>query len=978
MSQLDTDTGPSQALPTVSARLVAIRVKSANKNIFRALLSLSSANLLIRLMGLVNIVIVTARFGQGPEMDAYFVASALPTLLAQLLASSLEASVIPIYSGLRTKGGREKASRFYSTILNLLIIGVILLTAVMFIFREPLLHISAPGTDQGVLAQTVALAPLVFPVLVLMLLNSYMEFLLNAEGTFGWPAYAGLLVPLITATFVLLMGNQSGVFAIGLGTLVGQGVQLCVIVFRARRSNLKYYFLLDFGMPEIQAVVKRALPSLSGGIIALASPLVDQIFASYQTEGTIAAINNALKISSVATGVIFAAAGRAALPYLSAQVAMKDMKAFKGTLRLYLWGVSIVTLFVSVFMIVFSHLIVSILFHHGAFSDEDVNRTAITLAGFAIGLVPMAMGFILSRAFLALGRNRLMMFVTLLSVILNAIFDAIFGRLWQSFGIAFATSLYYICSTVFLIFVLSRSIGKLDFLKPPPELWNAVWKTGLEPYYDKWLAWQENNIESQGISPSEFYQVISRWLLVVIVFAAGIYGSIANGLLTVRAAFGSIVLLYLLRYQYALLLAWASLNAFIGSPLPFFNGNNLLSGLTLPTFLLLFYLPTRIALKRMRALPFLFILLLWILLTVWFSPMPSASEFLTSWSIMFDFFGVCVLVILIIDSQKRLLSFIDVIHIPAIFIALYGIWGYITHTIGILDPSTGNFRVTSIFTQTPPGLALYLSIIIPLTIYRIWTLQGLKRLGSIAVLILFAATIALTFSRGPLIIIPLSSLIIIPLLPVKRARTVMLLSYVVLALLSILAAIVFHLSIFDRFLNSDLTSLNGRTDLWAALLSHFDPTRLQGYGFQASDLLLAKLQVSSGTTGVVGTVAHNLYLEIMYNYGLIGLLFLLLTFVVQGASLLHQWFITKSVQRRFLLALVLWALISATLQCFEVNDLWDISQISVYFFIVLALPFAVCWMKEEPNSENLESVDTVAIKEGIASSKAEQAYLSYV
>src|SRR6202011_464559 len=112
-----------------------------------------------------------------------------------------------------------------------------------------------------------------------------------------------------------LMGNRSGVFAIGLGTLAGQCVQLCVISFRASKAKLKYYFILDFRMPEIQAVATRALPTLSAGVMALASSLVDQIFASYQAEGTIAAINNALKISSVATGVIFAAAGRAALPY---------------------------------------------------------------------------------------------------------------------------------------------------------------------------------------------------------------------------------------------------------------------------------------------------------------------------------------------------------------------------------------------------------------------------------------------------------------------------------------------------------------------------------------------------------------------------------------------------------------------------------------------------------------------------------------
>jgi murein biosynthesis integral membrane protein MurJ len=956
MSQLNTNTNLSQAAKTSSARLVAVRVKSANKHIFRALLSLGSANLLVRLMGLVNTIIVTARFGQGPDMDAYFVASTLPTLLAQLLAASLESSVIPVYAALRTKGGRDKASRFFSTILNLLIIGTIVLTTVMLIFREPLLHISAPGTDSGVLTRTVGLAPLIFPVLAFVILNSYMECLLNTEGQFGWPAYAGLLVPLTTAAFVLLMGNRSGVFAIGLGTLVGQWVQLGVILFRAHKAKFKYMPILDFQMPEIKSLAIVAWPTLLGGVISIASPLIDQIFASYQTEGTIATINNALKISSVATGVIFAAAGRAALPFLSAQAAMKDMKAFKGTLRLYLWGVSIVTFFISIFMMVFSHFIITILFHRGAFSDTDVDRTAITLTGFAIGLVPMAIGFILSRAFLALGKTRFLMSVTLTSIFLNVIFDAIFGRIWQSFGIAFATSLYYFCSMGILIFVLHKSIGKLDFLKPPPELLNAVWKAGLEPYYNKWLVWQEANIEAQGISLHEFYQVVLRWLLIVIIFTAGIYGSIANALLTVRVAFGSIIILCLLRYQYLLLLAWAALNAFIGSPLPFFNGNNLLSGLSLPTFLLLFYLPTRVAFKRMTALPFLFSLLLWILFSVWFSPI-TPNTFLASWSIMFDFFGVCVLVILLIDSQKRLLTFIDVIHIPAIFIALYGMWGYFTRTIGILDVSSGAFRVTSIFTQTPPGLALYLSIILPLTIYRIWMLQGLKRFGGIAVLALFAATIALTFSRGPLISIPLSSVLIIPFIPVKKARSVFLLSYLIGSVLIITVSIILHVAIFDRFLNSDLGSLNGRTALWEALLSHFDPIRLQGYGFQASDTLLAKLQVSSGTTGVVGTVAHNLYLEIMYNYGLIGLILLLLTFIVQGISLLRLWFLTKSVQHRFLLALVLWALISVTIQCFGINDLWDISQIGVYFFIVLALPFATCWIQKEPHSAYSESID---------------------
>ena len=73
-------------------------LKSANTKIFRALLSIASAALLIRVMGMFNQVVITARFGEGAAMDAYFVASALPIMIAQLLSSAIEASVIPVFA----------------------------------------------------------------------------------------------------------------------------------------------------------------------------------------------------------------------------------------------------------------------------------------------------------------------------------------------------------------------------------------------------------------------------------------------------------------------------------------------------------------------------------------------------------------------------------------------------------------------------------------------------------------------------------------------------------------------------------------------------------------------------------------------------------------------------------------------------------------------------------------------------------------
>ena len=94
----------SGSLRTTGLRMAAMPAKSVHKQIFRALLTFSSATLLVRVFGMLNQIVVTRRFGAGATMDAYFVASTLPLLMATLLSASIESSVIPVYTQVRAQG----------------------------------------------------------------------------------------------------------------------------------------------------------------------------------------------------------------------------------------------------------------------------------------------------------------------------------------------------------------------------------------------------------------------------------------------------------------------------------------------------------------------------------------------------------------------------------------------------------------------------------------------------------------------------------------------------------------------------------------------------------------------------------------------------------------------------------------------------------------------------------------------------------
>jgi putative peptidoglycan lipid II flippase len=922
----------TQVVTTISGHLPTTRAKSINRQIFRALFSLASAALLVRVMGMFNQVVVSGRFGAGPRMDAYFVASALPILLAQLLASAIEASIVPTYAHVRRQGTKEEATRLFSTLLNLMILSSLLITLVMFLLRTQLIALTAPGSPTKVIELAINLTPFIFPVFFLMVVVNYLECILNTEGQFGWPAYAGMLVPFTTALLVFSMGKALGVTMLCLGMVLGLCLQLCVFVIRARRAGLVYRFVLDIRNPQMASIASAAWPVLLGALISQAGPLIDQIFASFLAAGSISALSYSLKLIGVFTGVIFVSVGRAALPYLSRQASMNDLKGFKETFRLYSWIVGLGTLLLSIFVIAFSHLLVHVLFQRGSFTADDATRTTNTFIGLAVGLAPMSFGFIAYRAFSALGKTRVLMRLTLINILLNALFDYFFSRLWQSEGIALATSAMYVCSMLMLLFALRHEIGELNILTPPIEIVVVMRRVGAT----FGLSYGQAAASPYSI-PYTVQRQIIRLSIVISVFTAGVAFTLINSLYTLRAALASVVMLALIRYNYWLVLLWVLVNAPNGMPI--FRGTNILIALTVPTLLLMPAMPIKQTIQRLPALAILFAFLLWDFAGISISPI-GLGPFLTAWFLQLDCLAVAILTLNVINTRRRLLGCIDVLLLVTTLIALYGIYGYFTRQNILIDPATGLTRIISIF-NAAPGLALLLSLVIPVAIYRMYTLQGFKRIIPLAVVIILLVATALTFTRTTDIALPVSLIIMACFIPSRKVRNSLFGGLVVIAAVVFLLSTIGNFPILGRLFNSDLGTLNGRTVLWQAVLLHFDPAQLLGNGLRASDYLLSGLHVGVNGQGIIGTSPHDLFLGTLFDNGIVGAILLVSTFItliinlVKGAR-------TAIGEHRVLFAVAIAALVNLLIQSFDSNDFWN-QAISVYIWIIMALPFALSW-----------------------------------
>lgn len=925
-------------------RLGAMGSGAINRRVVRALLNLISAALLLRIGGMVNQVVVSADFGAGAAMDAYFVATAFPLLLVQLLSSALEAAVIPVYSRLRLSSDLEAASRLLSTLLNGLILATGLLVLVLLWLRQPLIFLSAPGLDSDRQQQAVILASLLDLALPLSLVIGLLEAVLNAEGQFGWPAYAGLLVPLTTALLTLVGGKTWGITILCFGSLLGTSLQLIVVGVRSRRAGLRYRLVLDVSNPDLRLILCAVWPVLLGALITQAGPLVDQIFASTLPTGSISALNYALKLVSILIGVIFVSAGRAVLPYLARQAALGDPNyhAFKGTLRLYLWGVGFCTLILSLLLLLLGRPCVAILFQHGAFSAADTIQTVIILSGFLPGLVPMASNFLLSRAFNALGETRIPMYMALVSIGANAFFDLLFAHFWQGLGIALATSTVSLVTSLLLLILLRRRIGPLQIWYIPPEFHTFVDRfrsSRMQRCLKSWKNWLGRSFYTRNYRQGLLFLGVTLVALLISVLA-----TLHDALVTLRICLGLSLLLSSLRYPFVLLLAWASLDVCIGSSLAFFNGNNLDLLLILPLLCLLPILPWKRIIRRMPSLCWLTLFLGWVLLGLNLSPL-APGAFLTLWlSILASSVGVSALTVTLITTRRRFLGLIDALLITALLVALYGLYGFVTRQNGEIDPETLLFRATSWFTQATT-CAFYLCPVIFLAFYRCFFARGILRPIYILVALCLLGMLLLTFTRSAYICVFLGTLLMALCLPSARTRLRVVCGLLLLCSGMLYAGWSVHQPLLARFFSGNVATLNGRLYLWQALLSNFQVTSWLGSGLQSSDQLLAYLHVGIAGRGVIGTAPHSLFLGTLYDHGIIGLLLLSMAFLFSCSGLLRG--IGKSGgERRMLCATALASMVSMLLQSVVSRDLW-IQAAGASFWIIVSLPFARYWWNSE-------------------------------
>lgn len=356
-----------------------------------------------RMIGVFREMTIAGIGGVKAGVDAYQIAFILPEILNHIVASGfLSITFIPIFAYYLSSNNKNEGYRVFSIIMNgfgLLLLGFILIT---MIWAPDLVHFFAPGIqDPTTLALAIKMTRIIIPAQFFFFTGGLLMAVQFANEKFLIPAMAPLLYNLSIILGGLLLGPFLGMEGFAWGVLAGAFTgNFALQIFGAKKLGIRYTPIISLSHPDLIKYIKLTLPLMIGLTMTFSTEILLKFFGSYLNEGSIAAMNYALRVMFILVGLFGQAIGVASYPFMAKLAQNGDLFELNHLLNKTLKFIFLIIPF-SVLFIVLSHEIVMILFQRGQFDADATLITAGVLPFFMAGAFAFSAQNIVSRGYYA-------------------------------------------------------------------------------------------------------------------------------------------------------------------------------------------------------------------------------------------------------------------------------------------------------------------------------------------------------------------------------------------------------------------------------------------------------------------------------------------------------------------------------------------------------------------------------------------------
>ena len=437
----------NQLRTTIFARLpIWTRLSHAHKQLLLCAGWVSALSLLVKLTSMIKDLLIAQSFGAGQELDAFFMALAVPMFTFAVVSQSFSTAFIPALIEAREQRGLMVADDLIRSMFGRFMVMLAISVAVLVAGAQLFLPLVAWGFGPEQLALTSRIFRILVWIVPLSGISTYWGAVLNASEIFTIPAVAPMAIPLM-ALCGLFLFPQFGIDTLAWGTLAGYAIEsvlLCSMIWFRGLPVLPTHK----GHEQTGHITRQYGYLLAGSMLMSSSLLVDQSMATWLGPGSVSILNYGNKFVAVLIGTISLGLTTAVFPHFSRLAAKGDGQAIGQTLKRLVTTILLASIPLTILLMLFSRPIVRLLFERGAMNSETAAAIALVQICYLLQLPIYIVGVIGTRILMALGHGRLIFRIAGMNLVVNVLGNIVFSKLFGTCGIALSTSCVYLFSGI--------------------------------------------------------------------------------------------------------------------------------------------------------------------------------------------------------------------------------------------------------------------------------------------------------------------------------------------------------------------------------------------------------------------------------------------------------------------------------------------------------------------------------------------------
>jgi putative peptidoglycan lipid II flippase len=418
--------------------------------------------LISKAVGFGREMIVAYDFGTGIEYDTYLIGVSIPLAFYTLAGYAFSNLFIPRYGHAVSADDSRSSLRIFWTDVNLSLLIAVAVTFGIIAFAPNIIRLIAPGLDEAHIPQAVFIARVSSVIVVLGILEAFFRSVLNAEKKFLIPAAGPILANIVLIGVIIAFAGRISTRAILYGVVAGYTAHAILVFVPFTRTGIFRYFHTRFVHRGTGTFLAIAAVILMIEAASQVYAIVDRYFASEMVAGVVSALGYSYMLSALPTAVFAYALSTVLFPY------MTDASAGADTARsthLITRGVCVALLLAlpaTMIYWVFSRELVLLLLRRGAFDMRSVTFTSDLLRYFALGMAGQFLIWVLSRAYYAGQKYRVLILEVVIVIAAKIVFSIVGVNALGYIGLAAASSISYIIGAAVLLMFAGRFLVKVD------------------------------------------------------------------------------------------------------------------------------------------------------------------------------------------------------------------------------------------------------------------------------------------------------------------------------------------------------------------------------------------------------------------------------------------------------------------------------------------------------------------------------------